>query len=355
VAVTLTIRLPERSLPSNTATVLCEQLSDWDISGINSADVADLCPSSLSLLQLADALEQNNFSIRWQSTFATDIPCDDQAQDWVHSAYRWPVEPTILALIPHWRCEPWLRQCLASLLHQTHALTNIVVIDDASEPPPLEIVRDFSQVTLLTAPARVGPYRLIQSVIDQTDYCAYLFQDADDWSSCDRLQTLLNTARANGAELVGSQEIRVLEAEQQFQAVGYPAAVNLALSQALGHALLHPTSLVTRSLVQRIGGFATGLTFGGDTEFLLRAHWTARIANTPHYCYFRRKRSHSLTTDATTGLDSPARKALTELIKQRARNIAQAAAHRQPLDLSPLSVAPQVQLTHCWGPPLRWI
>jgi hypothetical protein len=324
-------------------------LSDWDITGI---DKENFCQDSRHVLLLADALEAANASIRWQSASVTNDP----HYAWTHlpPAYNWPTEPTVLALIPHWRCEPWLRRCLVSLLQQTHALTHIVVIDDASESPPLEIVQDFSQVTLLTALERVGPYRLIQSVIDVTDYCTYLFQDADDWSSCDRLQTLLNTARKSGAELVGSQEIRVLEATQQLQAVGYPLAVNQALAHALGHALLHPTSLVTRSLVQRLGGFATGLTFGGDTEFLLRAHWAARIVNSPRYCYFRRKRSHSLTTDAHTGLDSPARKALTELIKQRATAIAQAAANHQPLDLSPLKVAPAIALTHRWGPPLQW-
>ncbi len=266
--------------------------------------------------------------------------------------YQWPQHPTVLVLIPHWRCERWLRCCLDSLIQQTHPPTNIVVIDDASTPPPLSIVQDFPTVTLFTTPQQVGPYRLIQSAIDITDYDAYLFQDADDWSSADRLETLLQTARHHGAELVGSQEMRILEPESIAQAVDYPLDVNAALRQSPGHPLLHPTSLVTRDLVQRLGGFATGLRFGGDTEFLLRAHWVARIVNTPSYCYFRRKRPDSLTTAIDTGLDSPARQALLKTLKQRA--IGHYAHPPKIHDLPPLPVADPIELTQLCGPSLHW-
>ena len=65
------------------------------------------------------------------------------------------------------------------------------MIDDASDEPPLEIVARLPHVTLLHADRNVGPYRLVQQVIEETDYDAYLFQDADDWSAPDRLEQLL--------------------------------------------------------------------------------------------------------------------------------------------------------------------
>lgn len=357
--VTLTVVLPDLPLPNKTAAVLCEEVSGWRVSmsepipAIQNLNFKDLLP-------FADAVEAAGCSIRWESEAAgfknekmlkTNEPSSKPF-------YDWPKKPSILALVPHWRCEPWLGRCLASLLAQTHPLMNIVVIDDGSAQPPLDIVRDFATVTLLSTPERVGPYRLIQSVIEKADYAAYLFQDADDWSSCDRLETLLKTARISGAELVGCQEIRVLEPSLTLQSIGYPLDVNRALAQAPGHGLLHPTSLVTRNLVQRLGGFATGLRFGGDSEFLLRAQWVARIVNSPRYCYFRRKRPDSLTTAVETGLDSPIRVQLTQKIKQQAIARSQAALLQQPLqqpiDLSPLCVASPVELTHLWGPPLQW-
>jgi hypothetical protein len=241
---------------------------------------------------------------------------------------------------------------LRSLLSQTRLPDGIVVIDDASNPPPIEIVEQFPGVTLMAAPDRVGPYRLIQKVIDDTHYWGYLFQDADDWSSCDRLQSLLHTALATGAELIGTQEIRVHDEAARLTGVNYPLDVNAALATKPGHPLLHPTSLVTRDLVQRLGGFATGLRFGGDTEFLLRAVWSAKVLNLPSYSYFRRKRLDSLTTAPETGLESPARLELLRQLKQRAiaRNAAFAA--KESVDRSPIATAPAIQLKHMTGPPL---
>jgi hypothetical protein len=335
--VTLTPLPPLLSLPRVSAAVLAEHC-DWSVTSI----------ASTNPLQQAIDLEAQGIAIQWQSATAMAETLSIAET----TAYQWPENPTILALIPHSRCETWLRRCLNSLLQQTHPPTNIVVIDDASTPPPLTIVQDFPSVTLLTTPQQVGPYRLIQSAIDATDYDAYLFQDADDWSTIDRLEILLKTARYHGAELVGSQEIRILEPELIAQAIGYPLDVNQALKQSPGHPLLHPTSLVTRDLVQRLGGFATGLKFGGDTEFLLRAHWVARIVNSSRYCYFRRKRPDSLTTAIATGLDSPARQALLQTLKQRA--IGHYAKPPTIHDLKPLQTAAPIALTHLCGPVLRW-
>jgi hypothetical protein len=214
-------------------------------------------------------------------------------------------------------------------------------------------VAPFPEVTLLASPTRVGPYRLVQQVIEDTDYDYYLFQDADDWSSCDRLARLLTTAQLTGADLVGTQEIRFESTTQDWYPVHYPLDVNQALAAKPGHPLLHPSSLVRRSLVMRLGGFATGLCFGGDTEFLLRAAIVGRIVNLPEYGYFRQKRPHSLTTAPDTGLDSPARQALLQTLKQRAYDNLAAQRQGQSLKLQPLTQAPKIQLRYLVGKEFR--
>lgn len=292
-----------------------------------------------TFLRIAEILEGKNISFLWTTADLTP---------------SFPSQPItqVLAIVPHFKCEPWLHRCLASLTQQTRPLDNIVVIDDHSPQPPIEIVQQFPNVTLLAADQTVGPYRLVQQIIEETNYDAYLFQDADDWSSCDRLALLLQAMITAGAELVGTQELRVLD-NGELLPVTYPLDVNAALAEKPGHPLLHPTSLVTRRLVLEVGGFATGLKFGGDTEFLLRSIWLAKSVNIPQYCYFRRKRPDSLTTHPETGLDSPARQALLKQLKQRA--IANLAAHRDktPLCLSPLAQASPVRLNHVIGPKLK--
>jgi glycosyltransferase involved in cell wall biosynthesis len=271
------------------------------------------------------------------------------------SRARLSMQSTVCAILPHHKCEEWLDECLQSLVEQTRPLDAIAVIDDASGEPPLEIISRYPRATLLEAisSTNVGPYRLSQQVIYDTNYDAYLFQDADDWSSPDRLERLLSGAERTGAELIGSQELRVLCREGDAVPFTYPLDANAALRDVpTSFPLLHPTSMVSRSLFMRVGGFATGLRFGGDSEFLRRAGHAATLANVPHFCYFRRIRAGSLTTAASTGMASPERRELIARLHQRARdNTAKVKSGETP-DLAPMSTAPPIELRYLSGPAL---
>lgn len=266
-------------------------------------------------------------------------------------------DAAVLAVIPHYRCEQWLGDAIESLLDQTRPLEGIVVIDDASPDPEAvtAIAARYPQVTLLRAADNVGPYALIQQVLDATCYDAVLFQDADDWSAPHRLDTLLHTAEETGAELIGSWELRVLCDAAEVMPVTYPADASAVLAaDPTAFALLHPTSLAATALIDRIGGYPTGLRFSGDAEFLWRAHHAGTVANAPAYCYYRRKRSGSLTTATDSGLQSPARLALHVRLHAAARLRHTDAAAGRPVDLRPhATIARPPLLTQLSGPPLR--
>jgi glycosyltransferase involved in cell wall biosynthesis len=259
----------------------------------------------------------------------------------------------VAAIVPHYRCEPWLASCLASLVEQTRPLEAIVVIDDASGDPPTGIVERFPSVTLLASEENVGPYRLTQEVINRTRFDGYLFQDADDWSGPDRLELLLAEAERSGAELVGCQGIRILSDEAEALTYTWPLDVNAALAvRPTSGPLHHPASLVSRDLVVRLGGFATGLRYGADTEFLRRAGHVARVVNIPRFCYFYRTRGGSLTSDPETGLRSAARQELVARQGERAEANAARVAAGQPPELEPMATAGPIDLVHLAGPPL---
>jgi len=259
----------------------------------------------------------------------------------------------VLALIPHFECEEWLDDALESLGRQTRPLDGIVVIDDASDNPPTRLVQRHPGVTLLHADRNVGPYRLVQQVIEETDYDAYLFQDADDWSAPDRLEKLLAAAEQTGAELIGTQELRVFCDEPEVAPIAWPLDIAAAFAaKPTAFPLLHPTSIVSRELVMALGGFAPGLRFSGDAEFLRRARHVAKIANVPEHLYFRRIRRNSLTTAPATGIKSPDRERVMKLLWERARSNAELAAAGEQPDLAPIATAPPVGLRRIAGPPL---
>ncbi|MBS1868260.1 MAG: glycosyltransferase [Actinobacteria bacterium] len=277
----------------------------------------------------------------------------EQTQDTKKGRHRLNGDSRVCALIPHYQCEEWLEDALASLEEQTRPLDGIVVIDDASDAPPLEIVARHSRVTLLHADRNVGPYRLVQQVIDETDYDAYMFQDADDWSAPERLERLLAAGEKTGAELIGTQEIRVFCEEPEVTPIPWPLDVHKAFAaKPTAFPLLHPTSIVTRDLLRALGGFATGLRFSGDAELLRRAQHIARVVNVADHAYYRRIRENSLTTARATGLRSPERQRVMELLWDCARRNAAAVAAGQRPDLAPVEVAPPVGLRQLAGPAL---
>ncbi|MGB2709963.1 MAG: glycosyltransferase family 2 protein, partial [Conexibacter sp.] len=242
----------------------------------------------------------------------------------------------VLALIPHFKCEEWLDDALDSLVRQTRPPEGIVVIDDASEQPPLEIVERHPSVTLLHADRNVGPYRLIQQVIEETDYDAYMFQDADDWSAPERLELLLAAAERTGAELIGTNEVRVFCDEPEVAPIDWPLDVHAQFAaKPTAFPLLHPTSIVSRELLVELGGFSSGLRFSGDAELLRRAQHVAKVQNIPAYSYFRRVRQGSLTTAAETGLKSAVRQEVMEMLWERARRNAERVAIGEAPDLAP--------------------
>ena len=229
----------------------------------------------------------------------------------------------MLALIPHFQCEEWLDDASPRWCAQTRPLDGIVVIDDASGEPAARDRRSATRsVTLLHADRNVGPYRLVQQVIEETDYDAYLFQDADDWSAPDRLEQLLaRRPSETGAELIGTQEIRVFCDEPEVAPIAWPLDVHAQFDEQADRVPAAAPDLRSSRATwcMALGGFASGLRFSGDAELLRRARFVARVVNVPDHCYYRRIRQSSLTTATATGLQSPERKQVMEMLWERAR------------------------------------
>ena len=341
--------LPKYDLPHDRH---FEELLTGQIGWLATGDVLDvlagpLCALGESFLSLADRIHRERLPVE----IASARVADDLRAPAAPPAAALHERSRILAIVPHFRCEPWLATALASLLSQTRQPDAIAVIDDGSPDPPTGIVEQFAGCTLLVAERNHGPYRIIQQVIADTDFDGYLFQDADDWSAHDRLELLLRAAAGTGADLVGCQEGR-WQAGEPATCCLFPADANQALAAAPVHALLHPTSLVSRAFVLRSGGYATGLRFFGDAEFLWRSHHWGSVKNIPFVSYFRQSRTDSLTGSPETGHHSPARLRVKSDCKRRFWHAHRARGRGELPHQPPYRSAPPIALRHVTGPRL---
>ena len=239
-------------------------------------------PRSLTLRDLENIIPQTEPAL---SYLAAPAGSSSSPLTTAENPARLAAQSRVLALVPHFDCLDWLGQCLDSLTRQTRPPDAIAVLDDASPVSPLGIVRQFPQVTLLKSPENVGPYRMIQSVIDRAGFDAYLFQDADDWSSLDRLEKLLGEAERTGAEWIGTQELTYFQ--DSIQALRYPLDLNAAPREGLRFPFCYASSLISGDFLKRLGGFATGLRFSGDFELLGRALLNGKVANLDQYADFQ--------------------------------------------------------------------
>jgi GT2 family glycosyltransferase len=262
--------------------------------------------------------------------------------------------PSVLAVITHYKYERWLGKSIESIVLQSRPPESIVVIDDASSNPPIDMVERFPTVTLLRAEQNCGPYALLQAIFEIADYDGFLLQDADDFSTPDRLETLITAAEREQAEMVGSQITSIYEDVAVESEIAVPLdPLTSVMENPTIHPIFMPASLVARELIRRVGGLATGLRIGADSEFARRAIFAGRVINVPKSCYFRRVHQDSLTRNAATGYGSDMRSAIQILLRERINsNVARVRAglppHLAPLETSQVSV-----LRYLAGPRLR--
>jgi hypothetical protein len=115
-----------------------------------------------------------------------------------------------------------------------------------------------------------------------------------------------------GAQLVGCHELRVDELTREVIAIRFPLDASEGLRRCYGHALLHPTSMVTREGFFQAGGFSTNLPISSDTQFLLRCYFKLQIRNADGFGYIRRRHPTALTVAPGTNMDAPFRIYLTQ-------------------------------------------
>jgi glycosyltransferase involved in cell wall biosynthesis len=222
-------------------------------------------------------------------------------------------EPHVVVTIPYYRCRAHVRQCVESVLGQTHRNLTAVVVNDGDPKPPWDVLAglDDPRLVRFDLPRNRGRYFADQVVLEATTSDYLMIHDADDWSEPQRVAVLLRALRAEHA--IGAVSI----------AKGRPQLVNLArLTPPPGERLVHLANLhgVFRTdALRAIGGLFAGFTVGYDTFLVNALVMTGRIAPVPEPLYTWRLRADSLTQSPATGPRSMMRRRTAEQLREMHR------------------------------------
>lgn len=222
-------------------------------------------------------------------------------------------QPKVSVIIPVYNTEPYLRQCLDSVVNQTLRDIEIICVDDGSTDGSLSILKEYEQkdlrVTVISQPnegqssARNNALRCARG-----EYIDFL--DSDDYLAPDALEKALRAARENDldAAVFGVEPFYQSEwlarnppvvYKQRAEATGVMTGV-----QYVKTAKDRGTYIVTawialwrRALLEKNGvTFKKGI-IHEDNLFSFQAYMAAeRVMRIPDRLYHRRLREDSIMT-----------------------------------------------------------
>jgi glycosyltransferase involved in cell wall biosynthesis len=233
-----------------------------------------------------------------------------------------PSEATIL--ISHYNCPRLLGRAIESIDGQTYRHWRLIVVDDASDSinalTPLRERFGEPRVIWLRTNRNVGQFRIYNRVLPYITSRFFMLQDADDWSTPTRLETLLAEAERTGTDILGSWVDQVDTATRPVGCRRPPQDVNRALRcWRRGGIVIGPTLLCRTEFVRRLGGFDGTTRIGGDTDLVCRAVFRGRVRNFQGVLYLQTQRPGSLTSSTQTGFTSELRRRYARALDRRHR------------------------------------
>ena len=130
--------------------------------------------------------------------------------------------PKISAIVPVYNVEPYLRQCLDSLVHQTLGDCEIIVVNDGSPDNSLEIIKEYAaeypNVRYIDQPNR-GLAAARNAGLRKAKGEYVIVIDSDDWVDVTMFEKLYDRAIATGADIVQCGYARYYQQDDRMETI----------------------------------------------------------------------------------------------------------------------------------------
>jgi glycosyltransferase involved in cell wall biosynthesis len=215
--------------------------------------------------------------------------------------------PLVSVVIPAYDAERYLGEAIESVLAQTYAPVETIVVDDGSCDGTAAVARSYPGVELI-AEENAGPAAARNRGFAACHGDLIAFHDADDLMTPDTLTVQVGEMLADPAIgcVLAEQELLIeAGAELPFWAEGskVPTVMPAKPEELADEPDVHPmTMLVRREVFERVGGFDEEMRAAEDFDWMLRAAEDGvEFARLPRVLLRRRVHPASLTQDAAAG------------------------------------------------------
>ena len=163
-------------------------------------------------------------------------------------------------VIPSWNYAQYLSEAVDSALSQEGADIHVVVVDDGSDDATQEVLERYDQeaVTVARHATRRGLSAARNTGLSLLRHDWVAFLDADDVFPAERTAALWHAIN-------GNPDMIALGLAEEFGEAG----VVVANDRPTGLSL--QTALISRRVMEQVGGFDESLTYGGNVDWMARA------------------------------------------------------------------------------------
>jgi glycosyltransferase involved in cell wall biosynthesis len=192
--------------------------------------------------------------------------------------------PLISVLMPAYNCEAYVLEAVSSMLSQSFADFELLVIDDGSTDSTrklLDSVHD-PRLRLVSNERNIGLIGTLNRGLELATGRYVARMDADDISAPERLEKQVQFLEAHpDVHVLGTMVNLINEQGKVFGAIaGYPKDADEVHRFLLRECcLIHPSVMFRRDTVQAVGGYAASARHAEDYDLWLRLSDRHKIAN----------------------------------------------------------------------------
>lgn len=212
---------------------------------------------------------------------------------------HFPQNPRLSVVMSVFNGEPYLREAVDSVLNQTFEDFEFVIVDDCSTDTSVKTLESYDdpRIVRLYNPVNLGLPRSLNRGLSICRGEIIARQDQDDVSMPSRFNDQLqHLARHPDIGVLGTQMEVMNERGDFLERYELPVShAMIAWQLFFGRSIAHPTVMMRRTWIEKIGGYDASFPYIEDFELWTRLVEITRIENLSSAPYKYRRRSDSIS------------------------------------------------------------
>ena len=190
----------------------------------------------------------------------------------------------VSVIMPVYNAGKFVCEAISSILRQTFAGFEFIIIDDGSTDDSWDIIQSFSDDRIITVRNEINmgtfPSRNRGINISKGKYIAVM--DADDVALPDRLMKQYDYMENNPEVLATGAQLNFLGTGSKTE---MPVSYHEIQAGLLDNScIMHPTLFIRSGVIKQLGGYDEQYRYASDYDLVCRASLLGKIENLPDVC-----------------------------------------------------------------------